>query len=114
MATVLDTLLIELGLNPDKFDEGAKRAVSNMYKLEETAKKGGTVIDEQFTKKLQVGLDLLMRQLERLMGKEALRDGLREYLKKYAYGNATWAATLPYAARLPRPLYEAPARSTSS
>ncbi len=33
---------------------------------------------------------IMMRQLERLMGKEALRDGLREYLKKYAYGNATW------------------------
>ncbi len=34
---------------------------------------------------------IMMRQLERLMGKEALRDGLREYLKKYSYGNATWA-----------------------
>ncbi|WP_223834122.1 M1 family aminopeptidase [Spirosoma profusum] len=34
---------------------------------------------------------IMMRQLERLMGKEALRDGLREYLKKYAFSNATWA-----------------------
>lgn len=34
---------------------------------------------------------IMMRQLERLMGKEALRDGLREYLQTYAYGNATWA-----------------------
>ncbi len=33
---------------------------------------------------------IMMRQLERLMGPDALRDGLREYLKKYAYGNATW------------------------
>lgn len=33
---------------------------------------------------------IMMRQLERLMGKEALRDGLRTYLKKYAYGNASW------------------------
>ena len=33
---------------------------------------------------------IMMRQLERLMGADALRDGLREYLKKYAYGNATW------------------------
>ena len=33
---------------------------------------------------------IMMRQLERLMGKDALRDGLREYLKKYAFGNATW------------------------
>ncbi|RIV20691.1 aminopeptidase [Fibrisoma montanum] len=33
---------------------------------------------------------IMMRQLERLMGKEALRNGLREYLKKYAYSNASW------------------------
>ena len=33
---------------------------------------------------------IMMRQLERLMGKTALRDGLREYLKKYAFSNATW------------------------
>ncbi|WP_232074225.1 M1 family metallopeptidase [Spirosoma aureum] len=34
---------------------------------------------------------IMMRQLERLMGKTALRDGLRAYLKKYAFDNATWA-----------------------
>ncbi|WP_461095041.1 M1 family metallopeptidase [Spirosoma gilvum] len=33
---------------------------------------------------------IMMRQLERLMGKTALRDGLRDYLKKYSFGNATW------------------------
>ncbi len=33
---------------------------------------------------------IMMRQLERLMGKDALRNGLREYLKKYAYSNASW------------------------
>ena len=33
---------------------------------------------------------IMMRQLERLMGKTALRDGLREYLKKYTFGNASW------------------------
>ena len=31
-----------------------------------------------------------MRQLEMLLGEAALRDGLREYLKRYAFGNATW------------------------
>jgi aminopeptidase N len=31
-----------------------------------------------------------MRQLELMMGENAFRDGLREYLKRYAYGNATW------------------------
>ncbi|MDQ6814241.1 MAG: M1 family aminopeptidase, partial [Bacteroidota bacterium] len=33
---------------------------------------------------------VMMRQLERLMGKEAFRDGLREYLAKYRFHNATW------------------------
>lgn len=33
---------------------------------------------------------VMMRQLERLMGKDAFRDGLREYLSKYKFGNATW------------------------
>ena len=33
---------------------------------------------------------IMMRQLERLMGPEAFRDGLREYLQTYAHGNATW------------------------
>ncbi|WP_020602680.1 M1 family metallopeptidase [Spirosoma spitsbergense] len=34
---------------------------------------------------------IMMRQLERLMGKTALRDGLREYLKKYTFNNASWS-----------------------
>jgi aminopeptidase N len=33
---------------------------------------------------------IVMRQLEALLGEEAFRDGLREYLKRYAFANATW------------------------
>lgn len=33
---------------------------------------------------------IMMRQLELLMGKEAFQKGIREYLKLYAYKNATW------------------------
>ena len=33
---------------------------------------------------------IVMRQLERLVGEEGFRDGLREYLRTFAYGNATW------------------------
>jgi aminopeptidase N len=33
---------------------------------------------------------IMMRQLELIKGEKALRDGLRAYLNKYAYGNATW------------------------
>jgi aminopeptidase N len=34
---------------------------------------------------------VVMRQLELILGENAFRDGLREYLKRYAYGNATWS-----------------------
>jgi aminopeptidase N len=33
---------------------------------------------------------IMMQQLELLMGKEKFRLGMQEYLKKYAYNNATW------------------------
>ena len=33
---------------------------------------------------------IVMRQLERLVGEERFRDGLREYLHVFRYGNATW------------------------
>jgi aminopeptidase N len=33
---------------------------------------------------------IVMRQLEMIMGEDGLRDGLREYLKAFAYANATW------------------------
>ena len=33
---------------------------------------------------------IAMRQLEMIVGEAAFREGLREYLKTYAFGNATW------------------------
>ena len=34
---------------------------------------------------------VVMRHLEALLGVENFRDGLREYLKQHAFGNATWS-----------------------
>ena len=31
-----------------------------------------------------------MRQLERLLGDDAMRAGLREYLQRFSYANASW------------------------
>ena len=33
---------------------------------------------------------IVMRQLEMMLGEQPFRDGIREYLKRYAFGNATW------------------------
>src|SRR5262245_12003591 len=33
---------------------------------------------------------IVMRQLEMILGEQRFRDGLREYLKTFAFGNATW------------------------
>jgi aminopeptidase N len=33
---------------------------------------------------------IIMRQLEMLLGEAAFREGMREYLNKYSFGNATW------------------------
>ena len=33
---------------------------------------------------------IVMRQLELIVGETTFRDGLREYLKRYSFGNATW------------------------
>jgi aminopeptidase N len=33
---------------------------------------------------------IVMRQIEATMGESAFRDGVREYLRTYAFGNATW------------------------
>ncbi|MDA0679106.1 MAG: M1 family aminopeptidase [Proteobacteria bacterium] len=35
---------------------------------------------------------IMMRQLELMIGEDLFREGMREYLARYAFGNATWPA----------------------
>ncbi|HEX5474330.1 MAG TPA: M1 family aminopeptidase [Vicinamibacterales bacterium] len=42
---------------------------------------------------------IVMRNLEALLGPDAFRDGLREYLKQYAFGNASWSDLIALLAR---------------
>ena len=37
---------------------------------------------------------IVMRQLEALIGEAAFREGMREYLRRHSFGNATWPALI--------------------
>jgi aminopeptidase N len=68
------------------------------YEIDRTA--GANPIRQQLTNLSDAGslygaiiyqkAPIVMRQLEVIVGETAFRDGLREYLNKYAFGNATW------------------------
>jgi aminopeptidase N len=62
--------------------EGANPIRQNLENLQDAGTLYGNIIYHK--------APIVMRQLERLMGQETLRDGLREYLKTYANGNASW------------------------
>lgn len=61
------------GANPIKQELGNMRDAGLMY--------GNIIYDKS---------PVVMAMLIRMMGKEAFQKGIREYLKTYAYGNATW------------------------
>ncbi|MGN6400980.1 MAG: M1 family metallopeptidase [Flavisolibacter sp.] len=61
------------GANPIRQDLSNLNQAGNLY--------GAIIYDKA---------PVMMRQLERLMGAASFRDGLRAYLKKYSYSNATW------------------------
>ena len=61
---------------------GANPIRQDLSNLDEAGQLYGPIIYEK--------APVVMRQLEMIVGEDAFRDGLREYLKQYAYGNATW------------------------
>jgi aminopeptidase N len=62
--------------------EGANPIRQELANLNEAGALYGAIIYQK--------APIVMRQLELLMGPEAFRDGLREYLKSHSFGNATW------------------------
>jgi aminopeptidase N len=62
--------------------EGANPIRQELANLNEAGTLYGAIIYQK--------APIVMRQLELLMGPDAFRDGLREYLKSHAFGNATW------------------------
>ncbi|HET9370420.1 MAG TPA: M1 family aminopeptidase [Vicinamibacterales bacterium] len=63
--------------------EGANPIRQDLANLHEAGSLYGAIIYQK--------APIMMRQLERLIGEDAMRDGLREYLKAHAFGNATWS-----------------------
>ena len=62
--------------------EGANPIRQDLANLNEAGSLYGAIIYQK--------APIVMRQLERLMGGDGLRDGLRQYLKTHSFGNATW------------------------
>jgi aminopeptidase N len=62
--------------------EGTHPIRQELANLDEAGSLYGAIIYEK--------APIVMRQLERLLGADQLRDGLRVYLKRFEFGNATW------------------------
>jgi len=62
--------------------DGANPIRQDLVNLNEAGSLYGAIIYQK--------APIVMRQLELLMGPTPFRDGLREYLRAYAMGNATW------------------------
>mgnify|MGYP001086782106 CR=1 FL=1 len=62
--------------------EGANPIRQDLENLNEAGSLYGNIIYNK--------APVMMRQLEAIMGEEQFRNGLRQYLGRYAHGNATW------------------------
>ena len=62
--------------------EGTNAIRQHLLNLNEAGSLYGAIIYQK--------APIVMRQLERIVGDDSFRDGLREYLKAHAFGNATW------------------------
>lgn len=62
--------------------EGANPIRQHLENLNEAGQMYGAIIYNK--------APIMMRQLELLVGEDIFRDGMREYLSTYSFGNATW------------------------
>ena len=71
---------------PSAFSEDRSRGSHPIQQELDNLKNAGTLYGRIIYQKAPA----VMRQLEAYLGEELFRDGLREYLQRYAYSNATW------------------------
>lgn len=65
---------------------GANPIRQHLSNLNEAGQMYGAIIYEK--------APIMMRQLETLIGEDTFREGMREYLRQFAFGNATWPALI--------------------
>ncbi|MEQ1573829.1 MAG: M1 family aminopeptidase [Vicinamibacterales bacterium] len=76
---------------------GANPIRQSLANLDEAGQLYGAIIYQK--------APVVMRQLEMIVGEQPFRDGLRAYLRRYAFGNATWSDLIRILdARTPRNL----------
>jgi aminopeptidase N len=61
---------------------GANPIRQNLADLDEAGTLYGPIIYDK--------APVVVRQLEMILGEQGFRDGMRDYLKRYSFGNATW------------------------
>ena len=74
--------LLPAGLRRRSDRRQRTRSASRSTNLDEAGTLYGAIIYQK--------APIVMRQLETLVGPDGFRDGLRDYLKAHAFGNATW------------------------
>ncbi|HKK75101.1 MAG TPA: M1 family aminopeptidase, partial [Saprospiraceae bacterium] len=71
---------------PSAYSEDRSEGSHPIQQELDNLKNAGTLYGRIIYQKAPV----VMRQLETLVGEQIFREGLREYLQEFAYGNATW------------------------
>lgn len=71
---------------PSAYSEDRSEGSHPIQQELDNLKNAGTLYGRIIYQKAPV----VMRQLETLVGADVFREGLQEYLKEFAYGNATW------------------------
>lgn len=75
-----------LANQPSAYGEDRTEGSHGIQQKLDNLKNAGTVYGRIIYQKAPV----VMKQLEAITGEAAFREGLQEYLQKYAYGNAVW------------------------
>ena len=92
MPTVIDSLLIELGLDSSKFNSGQKKAVEQLQKFDEASTKSNKNAP-QGAKELDLNLGKIRNSLIAIGTAVVGVSGFREFANQMIFGNAALGRT---------------------